>query len=174
MKTLDFPELIQTFEYDCWAKAIQAVLAYYGIEIFEEHIIKRAKTNPKDWTTTQWILKIFKKYWLKYDSQEMEIDNLKKYIDKRIPIIILLQAWNDKITDYTNNYKDWHRVVVIWYDNNKIYFEDPYAFKRTFLTYQELNKRRHSKENWQKIFNHWIAIYGKPTTFDSKKIIHMK
>jgi len=40
MKILDFPELRQTFNYDCGAKALQSVLAYYGIDIREEEIIK--------------------------------------------------------------------------------------------------------------------------------------
>jgi len=45
MKILEFPELRQTYEYDCGANALQGILAYYGMEIREELIIKSAKTN---------------------------------------------------------------------------------------------------------------------------------
>ncbi len=47
MKILDFPELVQTYDYDCGAKALQAVLAYYGIEKHEDVLMIAAKTNKE-------------------------------------------------------------------------------------------------------------------------------
>jgi len=112
------------------------------------------------------------KYNLKFDSRTMTIQDIKNYIDKKVPVIILLQAWNGKITNYTHDFHDGHRVVAIWYDKNKIIFEDPYSFERTFLSYQELEERWHAKEGNKKIIHHGIAVFG-DETYHSSKIIHM-
>ena len=173
MKILEFPELRQTYEYDCGANALQGILAYYGMEIREELIIKSAKTNKIYGTSIFWMEKTLEKYNLKFDWKKMTVKDLKKYIDKKIPIIILLQARNWKEVDYTKDFKDGHRVVAIWYDWEEIIFEDPYSLERTFLSESELKKRRHSKEKNKKIMNYGIAVYGKKPSYDEDKLIHM-
>lgn len=172
MKKLNFPELRQTYEYDCGAKALQSVLVYYGIEISEENLLKTAGTNKIRGTTRKGMTRVLKKYGLKSDDKEMKIKELKTYINKKIPVIILLQAW-DNVPDYSKKYKDGHWAVAIGYDKNKIIFEDPYSFERTYLTEKELKERWHSKERKMKIKNYGIAVYGKIPKYDSKKIIHM-
>jgi ABC-type bacteriocin/lantibiotic exporter with double-glycine peptidase domain len=174
MKQLDFPELKQTNEYDCGAKALQAVLTYYGIEIREEILIKSAKTNKKTGTTIKGILDSLKKYKLKFDSKSMDLKELRNYLDKKIPVMLLIQAWNKKSIDYTKDFHDGHWVVAIGYNRDKIFFEDPYTFNRTFLKNKEFEKRWHSKEKSKKIVNYGIAVYGKKPTYDSKKVVKMK
>jgi len=172
MKQLKFPKLRQTYEWDCGAKALQTVLVYYGTEIREELIIKYAKTNPKNGTSISKMQYILEKFKLKFDAKSMTIKDLKKYIDKKIPIIILLQAWGEK-NNYANDFHDNHWVVAIGYDTNKIIFEDPYSFKRTFLKNKELEERWHAKENGKKIFNYGIAVFGKKPKYNPDKIIQM-
>jgi uncharacterized protein YvpB len=118
--------------------------------------------------------KVLKNYGLQYDSRQMEIKDIKSYIRKKIPIILLVQARSGKPRNYKNDYQDGHRVVAIGYQKDKIFFEDPYTFKRTFLREKELQERRHSQEKKVKIFNHGIAVYSKRQTFNSKEIIHME
>jgi len=173
MKQLEFPELRQTYKWDCGAKALQAVLTYYGIEIREELLIKYAKTDSKNGTSILKMQYVLKKFKLKFDAKSMAIKDLKDYIDREIPIIILLQAWNGKNINYTNDFHDGHWVVVIGYDTEKIIFEDPYSFERTFLKNKELENRWHAKENGNKIFNYGIAVFGKKPKYNSDKIIHM-
>lgn len=173
MKILDFPELRQISEFDCGANALQSVLAYYGIEINEEEILKEAKTSQKG-TSVQNIESVAKKHGLKFDSRKMTIADVKKYIDEKAPVILLVQAWSEnKKTDWQKDWKDGHYVVAIGYDKTKIYFEDPYAFERTFLTFDELILRWHDAVANKQYINHGIAVYGKNPKFDSKKIIHM-
>lgn len=173
MRLLNFPNLIQTYEYDCGATALQTVLAYYGIEVYESTLMKSAKTNKKDGTTIKGVLRTLKRYKLKFDAKKMSIQNLKDYIDKRIPVIILLQAWGRKGTEYANDYRDGHWAVVIGYSGRKIFFEDPWAFTRTFLTNSELKKRWHETEGGKKIANYGIAVYGKRPRYKSNRIAHM-
>ncbi|MFA5124837.1 MAG: cysteine peptidase family C39 domain-containing protein [Patescibacteria group bacterium] len=173
MKQLDFPKFMQTYEYDCGTKALQAVLIYYGIEIREELLIKYAKTNKKEGTLIKGILRTLKKYKLKFNDGQLSIKDLKDNIDKKIPTILLLQAWNPKKIDYTNSYRDGHWVVAVGYTKDKIIFEDPYFSICTFLTNKELEKRWHGQEKVKQIKNYGIVVYGKNPTYDSKKIIHM-
>lgn len=69
MKQLDFPTLRQTYEYDCGAAALQVILAYYGLNIRRELILKLAKTNKKTGTSISGMLYVLKKYNLQFDAK---------------------------------------------------------------------------------------------------------
>ena len=159
-KIIDFPILRQTYGYDCGASAIQGVLDYYGIDIREEMIMKISSTNKKG-TTIKGLKKVAKYFDLSYTERKMNIDDLKKYVDKKIPVIIALQAWSeDKNKDLEKDWKDGHYVVVIGYSKNRIYFADPSSESKTFLFYKELEKRWHDQDiKGKKIINWGIAIY---------------
>lgn len=174
MKILVFPELRQTYNYDCGAKAAHAILAYYGIDVRESEIIKISHTTRAG-TPLRGIIKTMKKHGLKCQAGAMTIDKIKKYIDKKIPVLLVLQAWTDK--KRINWEKDWidgHYVVAIGYDRSKIYFEDPSSIMRTYLTNRELIKRWHDVDtDGKKYINYGLAVYGKKNKFSLKKSIHM-
>jgi len=173
MKILPFPRLRQAYDYDCGATVAEAVLIYYGLNIMEGILMRVAKTT-KLGTPPKGIMKTIKKYGLKYKAGRFTIEEVKRNIDKKIPVILLLQAWTDKKkVNWEKNWSDGHYVVAIGYDKNKIYFEDPYSILRTYLTYNELEKRWHDKSKGKKYFHFGIAVYGKPS-FNLKKKIHMK
>jgi ABC-type bacteriocin/lantibiotic exporter with double-glycine peptidase domain len=177
MPSLDFPECLQTFKYDCGAKAIQAVFAYYGIEFLENVLLKEAKTSRRAGTMSDDMCRVLKKHGLEIDAREMTIVDLKEFIDKKIPVIIRLQAWDEETIkrahDYTDEFGDDHWVVVIGYEKKKIIFSDPYSFERTFLTEKELMVRWHGKEKGKKNFCLGIAAFGKKPLFSSQKMFHM-
>jgi ABC-type bacteriocin/lantibiotic exporter with double-glycine peptidase domain len=161
MKIKYFPNLRQTYGYDCGAQVLQAVLAYYGIDINEGEIMKLAGTT-KQGTSVAKIKEVAKKHGLKIDFKEMNIEDVKKYIDKKIPVILLLQAWTSKSNaDWKNDWQDGHYAIAIGYDKKGIYFEDPSSIFRTFLSYNELKDRWHDKDNKIKYVNYGMAIYGK-------------
>lgn len=175
MKIIQLPKLHQIYEWDCGANAIQSVLAYYGIEKREEIIIKHAKTSEKHGTHINDITKTIKKFGLDLDCKTMTIKDLKKYIDKNIPIIVLLQAWSDKKeVDWENSWDNGHYVIAIGYNNDKIIFEDPSSFNRTYLKNDELEVRWHDiDKNGKKYIHYGVAVYGKKPSFNQNKIIHM-
>lgn len=174
MKLLNFPERRQIYNYDCWASATQSVLNYYGIDIREDTIMKIAWTN-KEWTSIGWIEKVLHTYWLKVDIECMTPAKIKKYIDKKIPVMVVLQARTEKKhVDRKNDWIDGHYVVVIWYDKDKFYFEDPSSIFRTYLFSKEFKERRHDVDtNGKEYVNYWLAIYGKKPKYNLKKDIHM-
>lgn len=173
MKIKNFPNFRQTYEYDCGAQALQSVLAYYGIDIRSEKIMKLVGTS-KSGTPIKNIKKISEKFGLKTNMSEMTIGQVKKYIDKKIPVILLLQAWSEKNNvDWKNDWKDGHYAVAIGYDKKGVLFEDPSSIFRTFLTYGELEKRWHDKVSNNKYINYGLAIYGKKPAYNPEKLIHM-
>jgi len=177
MKILTFPKFRQTYDYDCGAQVLESIFAYYGKDIREEKIMKYAKTDSDHGTRVSMMLKTIKKYKFKSVAKKMQIKDLKYYIDKKIPIILLVQAWaGRKKVKWRKDWKDGHYVVAIGYDNKKIYFADPSSIFVTYLTYKELMNRWHDKETIptkKRFVNFGIAVYGKKPVFDFKKKIHM-
>lgn len=174
MKILIFPRARQFCSYDCWASALQSIFAYYEIDVKGRTVIKRAKTNKKG-TNMEDIIRVAKDYWLDCVSEEMTISEIKWYINKDIPVLIPLQArTNKKNMDWEKNWDDGHYVIAIWYDEEKIYFEDPGNFKRTFLFHDEFKKRWHDVGKNGKIYtHHGIAFFWKKHKFVLDEFEHM-
>jgi ABC-type bacteriocin/lantibiotic exporter with double-glycine peptidase domain len=150
------------------------VLAYFGINVRGEIIIKEVKSN-RSGTKIENILKTIKKYELKHQSGKISLEILKKYIKNNHPVIIPLQAWvNKKEVNWKNNWSDGHYVVAIGYDKNKIYFADPSSIYKTYLTSKELEERWHDlDDNGNKYLNYGIAIFGKKRKYSYNKVVHM-
>lgn len=165
MKILPFPELRQAYNWDCGASAIQSILIYYGLDVRAGLIIKEAGTNYDHGTSPAQMKAVFKKYKLQCTAQKMTVADIKKSIDKKIPVILLLQAWSpQEQVDWQNEWGNGHYVVAIGYDSKKIYFEDPFALGRTFLSYDELLTRWHDKDkNGKKYINWGLVVTGKPS-----------
>ncbi|MBI2043378.1 C39 family peptidase [Candidatus Pacearchaeota archaeon] len=196
MVMLDFPRLRQSHGYDCGAIVTQAILEYYGKDIREDKIIKLARTNRKG-TSPRGIIKTLKKYGLRTKTGKLTISQIKKYLNKRHPVILALQAWDERNKDWedlkkeTEFYKkkniakkdwehDWsdgHYVVAIGYDKKKMYFEDPGFVLKEYLKFDELMKRWHDikgkKSKGKKYIHFGIAVYGKKKVYDGRKAFHM-
>jgi uncharacterized protein YvpB len=99
------------------------------------------------------------------EKENMNVADLKRYIDNGIPIIMIVQAWPDETVDWENEY-DWgHYVVAIGYDDENIYFEDPASIIRTWLSYDELMMRWHTYvDQERKAKGYGIAITSKEDT----------
>ncbi len=175
MKILPFPDLRQTYDYDCGAKAIQGVLMYYGIDVREDEILETSKTDKRG-TSVKGIEQTITKFGLKFDRGKMTVGDVKSYIDKECPVILLVQAWSDdRNVDWENDWKDGHYVVAIGYDDTRLLFEDPSSIYRTYLTFNDLGKRWHDIGlNGIKYINFGIAVYGKEPSFSAKKVIPLK
>jgi predicted double-glycine peptidase len=180
-KLLEFPELRQVYNFDCGASALQSVLVYYGYNEREDKLLKKLKarnTNIFDnGVYIKDIKKIAESYGLTVSIEKgLEPEELIEYIDKDIPVILLLQAWRDSKShkNWINDYKDGHYVVLIGYDGFKLIFEDPSSYTRTYLTFRELDSRWHAiDDNGKKdIESVSIIIKGKKK-FKVNKLTHM-
>jgi len=179
MVKFSFPELRQFFYYDCGAVAIQGVLAYYGFDVEEEEIMKIAKTNNKTGTSPNGLKKVAEKFRLKYSDGKMSISDLKKNIRKKIPVIILIEdIWSAKnLKNYDENKDFGHYVVPIGFDKERIFFEDPWSCFRTYLTFNELDKKWKALmlkgKKWKKIEHYGIKFYGRKPVYKENEVAHM-
>lgn len=169
-----FPNLRQAYDYDCGANALQSVLAYYGIDTREDKILHIAKTTG-DGTNPGNLALAIEHYGLQHEALEMTVADVKEFIKRGIPVIVLLQAWTKTPdTDWKNDWKDGHYVVAIGYDDEKVIFEDPSSFHRTYLSNEALEERWHDVDENGNKYVHWgIAVYGKEPSLSYDKPIPM-
>ncbi len=163
--------------YDCGANSLVAVLAYYGFNVREKDIMDVAGTTIRYGTSIKGIIKVVKKFGLRYKSGEIDVDTLKYYIHKKkYPVIIALQAWKkeDYDIDWKKEWRYGHYVIPIGYDKKHIYFEDPSFIGRTYLSYDELEERWHDMGRDKKKLYKWgIVIYGKKPRYRLNQQTHM-
>jgi ABC-type bacteriocin/lantibiotic exporter with double-glycine peptidase domain len=140
---------------------VQAVLAYYGIEYTEHKLEKLLKTDINDGTPIKPMISFFKRKKFKLKQGKFTIKDLKKYIDKERPVILLLQAWGPEGTDYTHTNQYGHYVVISGYNSKGFIIEDPAIFGRGFISMKQLEKRWHGEDEG-KLYNWGLAVWGQP------------
>jgi predicted double-glycine peptidase len=178
-KILDFPTTRQSFDYSCGPGAVQAVMAYYGKDFRESQLIDLLQTDKDEGTLIRDIVKIFNSEGFSTDVKEnMTTSDLFGYIDKNIPVIVLIQAWGSE-TDFMNNYKncwnDGHFVVAIGYTNKEVFFSDPALFNTGYIPIPEFLDRWHDYDEGDNKTNHLgIAVYGQEVKFVQKEVIRIK
>jgi len=181
IKLIEFPNLRQEYNYDCGALALLEVLVYYGFEEREEYILKDLTKDSDDVIKNGVYIRAIKDY---AEKRKLKCDIIKgleprqliPYLDKNIPIIVLLQAWKDgdNPNPWETDYKDGHYVTAIGYTKDCIIFEDPASFERTYLSFNEMKKRWHaiSDDNKDDPETVSIIIKGVPR-FKANKIVHL-
>jgi predicted double-glycine peptidase len=173
---IDLPIGRQTFDFDCGAKALQLVMAYYGIDIREDELIKKLKTD-KYGTSVKNMISVAKQEGFQVLAKSrVALGTLKKYIDENHPVIVLVQAWAERymtIEDWKEDISDGHYVIIIGYSGNIIVFEDPASFRRTWMTEEEFIVRWHDvSPRTKERYDHFTMILlGKQPA--RKKLEHM-
>ncbi|MCU0680271.1 MAG: cysteine peptidase family C39 domain-containing protein [Planctomycetes bacterium] len=168
---LDFPDVRQSNGYTCGCDALLAVLYYYGLGYREDKLAKILGTT-KDGTDPDAIIKFCRKLGFTVESGKMSIKKLKNYIDKKIPVIVAIQAWTDqKNVDWEKDYLDGHYTVVIGYNKDNIIFEDPSLLNKGYIPQSEFLTRWHDVDKHNKKYqNLGIAISGKKPKYNSRLI----
>ena len=159
---LNLPDVKQSYDYDCGAKAVQAVLSYYSIKTKESDLIDQLGTNEKNGTDISSIKKVLKTYDLDVEMGQLSIEKLKESLDKNYPVIILLQSYPTKETkkDWKNTNKNGHYVIAIGYDDDTFTFEDPWVYKRVKISNENLLARWHDL-NYGEIYKQYGVIIKK-------------
>jgi ABC-type bacteriocin/lantibiotic exporter with double-glycine peptidase domain len=179
-KILPFPNNQQANDFHCGPGVAQSILFYYGYDLFESVLARRMNTN-KNGSTPESIIKLFKKFKdIKLELRSgISFDEIKREIDKKNPILVIIQAYpkNKKINHQWEDYWNYgHFVVIIGYDDMKklLFFEDPCSFVTRFLSYEEFKKRWRNKEpTTKKKYVNWAVVFkGKPKF--SEKILKME
>lgn len=171
-KILYVPDALQFSDFDCGDMCVQAVMAYYGTDLNEVKLLKKLKTRKSDGTGSEHIIEFFKRKKFNVESRSMEIKDLKSFINRKIPVIILAQAWKNSDVKYKRTESFGHYMVVIGYDEKNIYFEDPAMFGKGYIPIKEFEKRWHALDTTE-VTRLGIAVWG-PTPYNFKKIVRIK
>ena len=171
---LDFPELRQVSNYSCGSNAMQSILGYYGTDIREDELIEKLHTNKEEGTEVKDMTRVAKEFGLKTKPIKT-VEDLQAAIKDGMPVLLTIQAWEDEEnTDWENTWDAGHYVVAIGYNDKEIIFEDPSSENRTYLTFDELDKRWHDLDADGSKLEHWgLAVYGKEPKYNSEELVHM-
>jgi ABC-type bacteriocin/lantibiotic exporter with double-glycine peptidase domain len=150
MKQIQMPKGQQAYEYDCGAKVLHLVMAYYGNEMSYKNLLKISKRYKQYGLPVEEMIGMAKRNGFNVISEtNYSLEKIKKHIDDGEPVIVLLQAWSGK--DMAE--KDWletdecgHYSIITGFGDGKFYFNDPLSFRVAWLTEEEFENRWHSSE----------------------------
>ncbi len=171
--TIKLPSTKQTTNYSCGPVSLKAIARYFKVgPDDEQYYIRLCNANSKDGTTPNNLTQAAKKLGLYVKlKQNMTLDELKEYLDRKVPVICDIQAWGNK-KDFADD-KDGHYVVAIGYSNSHIYFMDPSVKgSHGYLSNAEFLSRWHDEEKGgKKTHRLGIAIW-KDTPEKEKQQLH--
>lgn len=166
---IEVPMTRQATDYTCGAAAMQSMFGYFGEDLNEGELAKLLKTNDQEGTDYNEIVKVATEKGYKVNVyKDMTLNDLKKLLDKKIPVLCLIQAWATKKIDYATDWQDGHYVVAIGYDRNRIIFMDPSTLGNyTYIKNNDFLKRWHDKNSKEKLNHFGLTI--KKSKSKSKK-----
>ena len=163
---IELPIGRQTFDFDCGVKALQVVLAYYGIDVREDELIGQLKCDSHG-TPVKNMLSVAEKHGFQVVAKsDFSLEMLKQYVDENHPVMVIVQAWAERymtLEDWKNDNDDGHYVIVVGYFGSIIVFEDPSSFRRTWMTEEEFLVRWHDIDpRTKERFDHFgMVLLGK-------------
>jgi predicted double-glycine peptidase len=166
---IDLHNTRQTFDFDCGAKALQTVMAYYGVDIRQDRLMKVLGTRESG-TSVAGMVAAARRYGFDVKaSVGWTLRELKKMVGDGTPVIVLLQAWADRymtLEDWRTDYDDGHYAIVIGYAQGVLLFEDPASFRRTWLREREFLARWHDRDpKSNETYEHFgMVLLGKKPT----------
>jgi predicted double-glycine peptidase len=162
---IKIPMTRQATNYTCGVAALQSVFAYFGEDFREDALARRLKADRNEGTSYKRMRKLARSKGYTVDVKTgMTLQNLKGLIDRKKPVICLIQAWPDKKVNYKTDWEDGHYVVAIGYDANDFYFMDPSTLGYyTYIPIKEFLDRWHDTDSKAKLFNFGMVV-EKPTS----------
>lgn len=150
------PDVRQERDYSCGASAFQAIAEMYGVGPNEESWYRDAlDTDPEEGTPPQNIRELADQLGLQtIVKQNMSDDELKQWMDRGVPVILLIQAWGDPATYSADG--NGHYVVAIGYNDDELIVEDPsLRLTRGYIDWSDLNTRWHDSGMNGEKYSRW-------------------
>ena len=175
---IQVPMTHQATDYTCGVAALQSILYYYGKEFREDQLAEKLQADPKRGTQYPKILEFSRSLGFRVDVQtHMSLEDLKKRIDERKPVIALIQAWPDSPVDWPTDWKDGHYAIALGYDADNIYFMDPSTLGHyTFIPIPEFLDRWHDVDDSTRLNHFGMMITMEPAgkIYNPDRIMRMR
>jgi predicted double-glycine peptidase len=162
---LAVPDVRQSTPYTCSASALQAVLAYYGIEAREDELARELGVTREEGAPPEAIARVAHARGLDARVREpMTVDELAAELAARRPVIVDLQAWPDTPRDdWDDDWDDGHYAIVIAIHGDELVFEDPSLLgSRAVLGRRELEERWHDVDHGRRHVRTGVVFGGRP------------
>ena len=154
------PLAYQCYDYTCGVGALQSLFYYYGKDLRHDELVKALEPDPIKGTNYRRMVEFARSLGFQVDVlTQMSLEELKKLIDDRKPIIVLIQAWPDSLVKWSESWDEGHYAVAIGYDERNIYFMDPSTLGHyTFIPVPEFLDRWHDKDDQEKLIHFGMVI----------------
>ncbi len=143
---INLPTGRQTFDFDCGPKALQLVMAYYGLDIREDRLLRALKTDLNGTSVDKMVAFARKSGFGVFAECGVSLELVKDFLREGRPVITLVQAWADRtmtLEEWRHEHNSGHYAVLIGCHDNIFVFQDPSSFKRTWMTEAEFLARWH-------------------------------
>lgn len=165
------PLIRQKYKYTCGVAALQSILVYYHLySDYQKKLIEQLNADSVVGTEPENIVRFAKKQKLKVrEHHDMGLSKLKTQINKKHPVICLIQAWGDPDI-YIKGFSG-HYVVAVGYDNDNFYFVDP-ALEGImgFLPNEEFERRWYFSDDVNPPLKQYGIAIWKPGFHYSRRI----
>jgi len=154
------PMTYQAYDYTCGVAALQSILYYYGRSFRHDELAKVLEPHPLNGTNYGKVAGFARSLGFQVDVRtNMTIEDLKKLIDDRKPVIVLIQAWPESPVWWSESWEEGHYAVAIGYDKNNVYFMDPSTIGHyTFIHIPEFLDRWHDMDGQEKLIHFGMVI----------------
>jgi predicted double-glycine peptidase len=163
-RELAVPDVRQATDYTCSASALQAVLAYYGIEKREDELAKELRATPEDGAPPEAIVRVAIAHGLTAQKREhMTVEDLAAHLAQGRPVIVGIQAWSGTPrTSWADAWDDGHYVILVAIEGDQLVFEDPSVLgSRAVLSRREFEERWHDIDAGYRNIRSGIIFGGK-------------
>ena len=163
-RELAVPDVRQATDYTCGVAALQAVLAYYGMEAREDLLARELGADPEKGVNPPAIIRAAQSRGLTAElRQGMTVRELAEIVRGGSPVLVALQAWSDKPrSTYREDWDDGHYAIVVAVTQGAIVFEDPSVLgSRAILSRQEFEDRWHDTDGTRRYVRMGIVFGGK-------------
>jgi predicted double-glycine peptidase len=167
------PLTYQSNDYTCGVSALQSILYYYGKEGGYDDLAKALEPDPIKGTNYRRMAKFARSLGFRADVlMNMSLEDLKKFLDSRKPVLVAIQAWPDSPVQWSESWNEGHYVVAIGYDERNIYFMDPSTLGHyTFIPILEFLDRWHDIDGQEELMHFGMVITCEGATIYAPDII---
>lgn len=139
---------------------------FYGKDYRHEELVKGLEPNPIKGTNYKRMVAFARTLGFRVDVlTHMSLEDLKRLIDHRKPVIVLIQAWPDSPVQWRDTWDEGHYVVAVGYDERNMYFMDPSTLGHyTFIPIPEFLDRWHDMDDQVKLIRFGMVIRGEGST----------
>jgi predicted double-glycine peptidase len=146
------PVVTQRRDFSCGPAATLALLRFWRPDAYsaveESALYVPLETTGERGTEPEPIAELFRRNGLEahYRYGDVTVRDLERAVDAQEPPIVDLQAWTDHPIPYADTWDAGHYVVMVGYDDERLYFADPSTVSPhgyVFLPRAELDERWH-------------------------------